>query len=148
MAVLQEKISKALIDALKAKEELRVSVLRMLKSALHNAAIAKNKPLTEEDELKIVRQELKKRIDASEGFISGGREESAAREKAEAGILQQYLPAELSDEDLFVIIRKHIEANGFLAKDFGSAMKAVMAEAGARADGARVSKMLKEKLPR
>lgn len=143
---LEQTINESLIIALKAKDELTVSVFRLLKSALKNAAVAKQSELTVEDELKVIKQEVKKRQDSVTSFRSAGREDLAVKEEAELKILQVYLPAEMPEAELSAIVDQVILAGSFSPADFGQAMKAIMAEVKGQADGARISALVKERL--
>jgi len=97
--------------------------------------------------LAVIKAQVKRRIDAAEAFAAGGRAESAAEERAEMGVLEGYLPAAMSDEDLESIVAGVMEANGFeTMADMGKAMKAVKAEIAGRADGRRVADLVKSKL--
>jgi uncharacterized protein YqeY len=100
-----------------------------------------------DDELAVLRRERKRRLDAAEQFRAGGRAELADKEESEATLISGYLPAELSDEDLGAIVTEKIEQTGAASPaDMGKVMGAVMPAVGGRADGKRVSALVKEKL--
>ena len=144
--MLEQKIAQDLTEALKSKQEARVSVLRMLKSALKNASIAKMGDLSEEDEFKIVKQEVKKRHDSITSYQQGNRGDLVAKEEAELEHLKPYLPPEISDEALQKIIDQVFAQAKFGPSDFGQAMKAVMAAIHGQADGSRISELVKQKI--
>ncbi|MFA6466852.1 MAG: GatB/YqeY domain-containing protein [Patescibacteria group bacterium] len=141
---LEKEIEKNYIEAFKAKKEIEVSTLRMLRSALKNLAIDKRiSSLEDEDVLSIVKRELKKRQDSIEAFRSAGRDDLLAREEAEARILEKYMPAMLSEEEIDKIIANIISAGH---DNFGLVMKEVMAQTKGRADGKIVQEKVKQKL--
>ena len=146
MPTLLEQLEADLITALKAKNESRVGALRMLKSALKNAQIQKMSALTEEETIKVLRSEIKKRHDSIASYAQANRQDLVDKEQAELAFVSGYLPAEMSDADLSAVVDKIIGANGFLAKDFGTAMKLVMAETKGAVSGQRISAIVKEKL--
>jgi uncharacterized protein len=137
--------------AFRNKEELKLSVLRLLKSAIKNLEIEKRgqgnaETLSEDDLAKVVKRELKKREEAIITFRQGDREELATKEQAELEILKQYAPAEMSETEIKTIVSAVISENNFTAKDFGQAMKLVMAKTNGQADGKIVSRLVKESL--
>lgn len=126
--------------AMKARDELRLSVLRGALSSFTNELIAKGKKptdqLTDEEALAVLRRQEKQRHDAAEQFEKGGRAESAEKEKEEARIIQEYLPAAATREDIEVVVKKKIEELGITdKKDMGKLMGSVMQEFKGRADG-------------
>lgn len=145
---LENKIKEDLIVALKNKEELKLSVLRMLSTSLSNASIAKNRAtLTDEEILKILKTEAKKRKEAAEAFQKANYLEQATKEQQELLIIEKYLPQQLSSEELQELIKKVLLENSLHGADqFGRAMGLVMKAVGQRADGALVQKMLKDLL--
>jgi hypothetical protein len=144
---LIEKIEQDLITALKAKEEVSVAVLRLLKSALKNKAIELKKTLTDEEAILVIRSEIKKRQESVEAFTQGGRQELADKEILELTILQKFLPPEISLEE---IKAKVISARESLPEEerlnFGKVMSAAMTELKGLADGQKVSQIVKEVL--
>ncbi len=149
MSNLQDQIKKDLITSLKAKEENRVSVLRMLQSAIKNKEIElkKREGLSDEEIGQVVASEAKKRNDSIESFKSGGRDELAAKEEKELEILKNYMPEQMSEEEVGKIVGKVIaDTRAASAADFGKVMGKVMAELKGKADGNLVSKLVKEKL--
>ena len=141
MTNLVQQIQTDMVAAMKSRDELKLSVLRMLKSAIQLAQIEKGKdtPLTDDDVLVLVRRLIKQRIEAAEMYKAGGVADRADSELAEAKILEVYQPAQLSDEDLAKIVAEiasQIGASG--PKDMGKMMGKVIAAAKGQADGNRV----------
>jgi uncharacterized protein YqeY len=145
---LQEKIQSHITDAMRSKDELRLSCLRMMKSAVKNKEIEKMKPLEEGEVLAVLNTLVKQRKDSVEQFRKGGREELAQKEEAEIKIIEQYLPASASDEDITRAIAEAIQETGASSmKDMGKVMQAVKVRlAGKTVDCGRVSQLVKEKL--
>lgn len=136
-------------DALKSaqleKQGLKVSTLRLLLSEIHNLEIQKSAELSEADIISVIQREVKKRKEAIEAFRRGGREDQAQKEEGELKILEEYLPAQLSNEELIKIIDQVI--NEVLTnKDMGVIMKMVMEKVAGRADGGTVSDLVRQKL--
>ncbi len=145
---LEELIEKDFLTALKSKrDEILVSVLRLLKTAVKNAEINKKEKLTVEEIQKVIASEVKKRKDSIESYQKGQREDLAAKEQQELEILEKYLPQQLNEEELRVLVQKVIAEGGSVTtKDFGKIIGQVMARAGGRAEGGMVSRLVKEKL--
>lgn len=150
MDELKNKIKENLKEAMRAGETTRISTIRMLLSAIHNKEIELGKQeagLTDEEVMDVIRTESKKRRDAIEGFEKGGRPESAAQEKEELGILEKYLPPEISDEELLAIIKKGIEESGAAGPaDFGKVMKIISPLLKGKASGSRIASSVKKEL--
>lgn len=147
----QSRIDQDIKTAMLAREAAKLSVLRMLKTALMNAAIEKGgagSTLDDSDALAIVRKEVKKRQDSVEAFEKGGRPEMAASEKAEIEILNAYLPRELSTAEVEALVKAAIaEAGATSKKDMGAVMKLVNAKSAGRADGRTLSAEVQKQLP-
>jgi len=145
---LQDKIQSHMADAMRSKDALRLSVLRMMKTAVKNKEVEKMKALEEPEVLAVLNSLVKQRRDSVEQFRSGGREELAQKEEAEIRVLEEYLPAAASDDDIRQAIDTAILETGAASiKDMGKVMKAALSLlAGKTADGGRVSQMVKEKL--
>lgn len=142
-----EKITKDLTEAMKAKDTFRTSVLRMLKSALKNEEINKKSPLTDDEVLSIIKKQVKTRKDSMNEYISYNRMDLADSLQKEIDILNEYLPEELSDEELEKIVKETItKVNAESIKQMGLVIKTISSEYGARCDMAKVSKLVKEKL--
>ncbi len=162
---LREEIQNDARQAMKAKEELRSSVLRMLTASLANKekekryGLSQAKPelneqelteasyLSEEEVLTVVSSEAKKRKEAISGFEKGGRTESAEKEKKELEILRKYLPEQLTEEEVKRLTIEAIKESGAeTVRDMGKVMKELMPKLKGRADGGLVSKMVKDLL--
>ena len=129
---------------MKAGEAEKRDVLRMLSSAIKNKEIEKRIELTDEQALEVIASEVKKRRESITQFMAGNRPELAAKEEAEINILATYLPAQLGEEELKKIVTETLA--GMDKSDVGGAMKAVMAKVKGKADGALVSKLVKDAL--
>jgi len=145
---LQEKIQSHLAEAMRNKDQLRLSVLRMMKSAVKNKEVEKMKPLEESECIAVLNTLVKQRKDSVEQFRNGGREELAQKEEAEIKIIEEYLPAAASDDDIRSAVEAAIqETSAASIKDMGRVMKATMSRlAGKTVDGSRVSQLVKENL--
>ncbi len=145
---LFEQVEKDLVVALKAKEELRLSVLRMMKTALKLKQTETGKPLADAEGLAVLRTLVKQRHESAEQFRKGGREELAEKEEAEIKIIQGYLPAAATEEEIeAAVVAALSETGATTAKDLGKVMKAAMAKlAGKNADGRRVSEKVRARL--
>ena len=148
---LQKQLADDFIKAIKEKDQIVVLVLRMLKAAIQNKKIekkiSKNDALSDTDIVAIIKSEIKKRNDSITDYQAGGREDLAAKERAEAVILKKYLPEQMSDEQVREVVQEVITAVGAGgAGDFGKVMGAVMAKTNGQADGQLVAKIVKEEL--
>jgi len=142
---LTDKIKDDFVDALKTKNVSKPSVLRMLKSALHNYQIAEKKELSDNDVIKIVQKEIKQRKDSIATFETGGRAELAEKEKKEIEILSKYMPQQLSGDELTKIVQAAIAETGASGPaDIGKVIGRVMPQVAGRADGGQVSTKVKE----
>jgi len=137
-----ERVKSDLTVAMKAGEKARVGALRLVLSELQKAAKEGGA-----DELAVLRREHKRRIEAAQVFRDAGRDELVAGEEAEAALIEGYLPAQMSDEQLGELIARVLAEAGPLAlKDMGRVMKLAMAAVDGRADGKRVSALVKQRL--
>lgn len=148
---LQQQIQDDLKASMKARDKTRTSTLRMALSALRNKAVEENLgpegELSDEQVEAVLSKQVKQHEEAAEGFRDGGRDEQAAAEEAEAGILREYLPEPLGDEELDGLIDEAIDEVGAQGPgDMGPVMGAVMPRVGSRADGDRVSERVRERL--
>jgi uncharacterized protein YqeY len=143
-----EKVEKDLVAALKAQETLKLSVLRMMKAALMNKKVEHGKAVDDQEALAVLRTLAKQRHESVEAFRKGAREDLAAKEEAEIKIVEAYLPAAASDEEIDAAVAAAIaETGASAAKDMGKAMKVAMAKlAGKNADGKRVSEKVRARL--
>src|SRR5919202_2925058 len=144
---LQDDIMYDIREAMKGRDRPRIEALRMLTAALKNGEIEKGRSLTENEELSILRRQLKQREESAEAFRKAGREDQAQTEEAEAEIVRRYLPAPLSDEELEELVDEAIRETGATSmKDMGAVMGRAMARAGNRTDGRRLSGLVRERL--
>ena len=147
--MLIDQIRTDLTDATKAREKMRQRTLRSVIAAVQEASVSgtEAKELDDDAVLAVIKAQVKRRIDAAEAFEAGGRADRAEEERAEMKVLEDYLPAAMSDEELESIVAGVMEANGFETRaDMGNAMKAVNAEVAGRADGRRVADLVKSRL--
>jgi uncharacterized protein YqeY len=142
VVTVADRVKQDVVLAMKQGDKDRVQALRLVLSELQKAAKE-----GDGDETAVLRRERKRRQESARAFRDGGRDELAAAEEAEADIIGGYLPAEMSDEELDSIVAEVIAETGAVEmKQMGVAMKAVMAKVGGRADGSRVSAMVKRAL--
>jgi uncharacterized protein len=145
---LSEQVQKDMIDAMRHKEELRLSTLRMMKAALQIKAIDKRAPLDEKEELQVFSTMIKQRKDSIEQFEKGNRPELAKKEADEIVFIEAYMPKAIGEDEITAAVKATIAEMGSpTMKDMGTVMKNVMAKfAGARVDGKIVSEMVKKQL--
>jgi uncharacterized protein YqeY len=143
-----DQLQKDLVAAMKAREEARLSALRMIKTALQKAHVDSAKPIDDAAEQQILKSLVKQRIDAADMFRKGGREESALKEEAEKKIIESYLPSAASEEEMLAAIDAAIAETGATsAKQMGLVMKAAQARlAGRTVDGKFISEKVKARL--
>ncbi|KKU04045.1 MAG: hypothetical protein UX88_C0005G0038 [Candidatus Woesebacteria bacterium GW2011_GWC2_47_16] len=154
--MIADTINQEIAKALKAKDEIRLSTLRLLSSALNYEFIAKQHKLSEEEELVVVRREVKRRKDAIEALrqaqgkltTSGSNmDERIKKEEAEMAVLEEYLPAAMSEEELTKMVEAAIAETGAKSlSDMGKVIGIVIAKAGGRAEGGAVSNLVRSKL--
>lgn len=147
---LPERIDADVKEAMRAKDALKLGVLRMLKAALKNAAIEKgggDAQMNDADVAQVIRKQVKQRQDSIESFEKGGRAELVAKEKEEMSILQSYLPQAMSADDLAKVVRETIAEVGATSKaQMGAVMKALQAKVAGRADGKALSAEVQKQL--
>jgi uncharacterized protein YqeY len=143
-----DQITQDMTQAMKAREELRLSTLRMMKSALKNKEIEKRSALDDKEALAVLSTMIKQRKDSIEQFTKGGRPELAKKEQAEIGIIESYMPRALGEEEVAAAVKATIAEMGSpTMKDMGKVMKNTMAKfGGARVDGKIVSEIVKREL--
>jgi uncharacterized protein YqeY len=145
-----EQIQKDMVAAMRSREELRLSTLRMIKAALKNKEIDKRAPLDEKEEQQVLATMIKQRRDSIEQFQKGGRLELADKEAAEIGLIDVYLPKAMGEEEVAtVVIATIAEMGAPTMKDMGTVIKNVMAKlqaSGARVEGKTVSGLVKQHL--
>ena len=147
---LTEQVQKDMVEAMRSRDELRLSTLRMMKTALENKRIEKRAPLEESEAQQVLNTLIKQRRDAIEQFKKGGRQELADKEAAEITLIEAYLPNALGEEAIAATVKATIAEMGSpTMKDMGTVMKNVMAKlqaAGARVDGKVVSELVRKQL--
>jgi hypothetical protein len=147
---VQERVDSDLKDAMRVKDTRKLGVLRMLKSALKYATIAKSgaeAQLSEAEAAQVVRKQAKQREDSIESFEKGGRSELAAKEKEELSILNTYLPQAMNSDELAKVVRETIAETGVTSKaQMGIVMKALQAKVAGRADGKTLSQEVSRQL--
>jgi uncharacterized protein YqeY len=147
---IPEQIQKDITTAMKARDEARLSALRMVKTALKNKEIEKMSPLDDKESQQVLTTLIKQRKDSIEQFRKGGRNEMADKEQAEISVIESYLPKAAGEEEIVAGVRAVISEMGApTMKDMGTVMKNVMARfqgAGIRVDGKTVSETVKREL--
>lgn len=149
MSELAERMKQDLKDAMKARDQVRVATLRMAIAAVQEEAVSGRsaRELSDDDVEKVLRTQVKRRDEAAEAFQAAGRDEQAARELDERAILSAYLPEEMDDDELEALVDEALATGGFNEpSQMGQAMNTVMAAVAGRAEGKRVSAMVKSKL--
>ena len=146
--MLKEQIIKDLTEAMKAKDELRLSTLRMLKAAIMNYEVSgADMVATDDVVVDLVKKGIKQRKEAAEGFEKGGNKEAAQKELDEIKILEAYMPEQMSEDQVKAIVQETITQTGASGpQDFGKVMGAVMGKVKGQADGGMVNKVVKELL--
>lgn len=135
--------------SMKARDELRTGTLRMVLTAITNEEVAgkASRELSDDEVLKVVAREAKKRREAAEAFDTGNRPELAAKERAEGVILDEYLPAQLSDDELVAIVTAAVESTGASGpQEMGQVMKVVQPQVAGRAEGGRIATEVRKQL--
>ncbi|MDH6225808.1 MULTISPECIES: GatB/YqeY domain-containing protein [Streptomyces] len=152
MTTLKSKLQEDLNAAIKGRDELRSSTLRLTLTAITKEEVAgtEKRELSDDEVLKVITREAKKRREAAEAFAQGGRAESAEREKAEGEVLAEYLPQQLSDDELDELVGQAVEearaAGAEGPKAMGQVMKIVNPKVAGRAEGGRVAAAVKRRL--
>ncbi len=147
---ISEQIQKDMVEAMRSRDELRLSTLRMVKSALKNKEVDKRAPLDDKECQQVLSTLIKQRKDSIEQFQKGGRQELADKEAAEIKIIEAYLPKALGEEEIAAAVKATIAEMGSpTMKDMGTVMKNSMAKlqaTGARVEGKTVSEIVKKQL--
>jgi uncharacterized protein YqeY len=149
MTTLKARLEADLREAMKARDELVTSTLRMAITAVRNAEVAgtQARQLTDDEVIGVLTREAKKRREAAEAFSGAGRVESARMEVAEAGILARYLPAQLGDDELADLVRQALAGGGFTSMaQMGPAMKAAKEAVAGQAEGGRIAAEVRRQL--
>ena len=146
---LKARLQHDLHDAMRARDKVRSGTLRMTLTSITNAEVAGDeaRELSDDEVLKVVAKEAKKRKEAAAAFTGAGRPELAATEEAELVVLEAYLPAQLADDELRAIVDRAVASTGATGMpQLGLVMKAAQAEAAGRADGGRVAAVVRQVL--
>ncbi|NDL60982.1 GatB/YqeY domain-containing protein [Phytoactinopolyspora mesophila] len=149
MASLKDRIKSDLTDAMRARDDVRKGTLRMTLSAIGTAEVAGSaaKELSDDEVITVLTREVKRRREAAEAFRAGGRADSAQREEAEAAIISEYLPAQLSGEELAQLVDQAVaEAGAESPRDMGKVMKVLQPKVAGRAEGRVVADAVKQRL--
>jgi uncharacterized protein YqeY len=151
MSALKDRLRSDLTTAIKARDELRSSTLRMVLTAITNAEVAgkEARELTDEDVLGVLTSEGKKRREAAEAFEDAGRTDQAAKERAEFEVLSRYLPEQLTAEEIAALVTEAVEATGARAEGpraMGKVMGALQSKVKGRADGGVVAAEVRKQL--
>jgi uncharacterized protein len=149
MSTLKDRLTADMRTALKARDELTTSTLRMALAAVGTAEVAgkAKRELTDDEVLVVLTKEAKKRREAATAFAEAGRSEQAAKESAEGEVLERYLPKQLSDDELAEVVAGALAAGGFTGKaQMGPAMKAAQSAVAGRAEGGRVAGEVRRQL--
>lgn len=144
---LADRLTEDMKQAMKGKDKLRLSVIRMVRAAMKNQEIDSQNPLTEDDVIAIVRRELKQRRDSLLAFESAGRTDLADEAKAEISVLLAYLPQQLSESEVRSLVEESISTVGAKGKsDIGKVMADIMPKIRGRADGKMVQQIVQSLL--
>jgi uncharacterized protein YqeY len=149
MGTLKDRLTEDMRGAMKARDETATSTLRMALAAVRNVEVAgpEARELSDQEVLAVLTKEAKRRREAATAFADAGREELAAKERAEEEVLGRYLPAQLGDEELAELVAGALAGGGFSGKaQMGPAMKAAQAAVAGRAEGARVAAEVRRQL--
>ncbi|HTD79317.1 MAG TPA: GatB/YqeY domain-containing protein [Chloroflexota bacterium] len=147
MATLNERLTADMKAALRARESLRLSTIRLLLAALKNAQIEAMHPLSDEEALAVLRKQARMRHEAIEQYRKGGREDLASKEEAELAINESYLPAAATEDQIRAAVREAIAATGASGpKDMSVVMRTTMSRLGGRAVGRQVQGLVREEL--
>ena len=142
-----QRLEEELREARLARDDARRDALSLLLSSLRSAEKDLQRELTEDEELQVLQRERKRRVEAAEAFRNAGREEQAAAEEAELAVLEEFMPAQLSEEEVEEIVDDAIaEVGATSMRDLGRVMADVMPQVAGRADGSMVSQLVREKL--
>jgi uncharacterized protein len=144
---IDEKVNSEMIAAAKAKDQVRLSAIRMVKAAMHNREIDLKRKLSEVEFLQLLSSMVKQRKDSIDQFRKGGREDLVNKEEAELKVIQAFMPQQMSEEDVAREIETAIKEVGAIGiKDMGKVMKVLMQRLTGKADGKLVGEKVKEKL--
>ncbi|MGD0279015.1 MAG: GatB/YqeY domain-containing protein [Smithella sp.] len=141
---INARLNEEMVTAAKSKDKIRLSAIRMLKSGLHNKEINLMRPLNESEILQVLSSMIKQRKDSIEQFAKGGRTDLVEKEEAELKVIQEFMPAQMSEDEVDALIKKTIEEAGAVSvKDMGKVMKILMPKLTGTADGKIVGEKVK-----
>ena len=144
---ITERVQSDLAAAAKARDQARLAALRLVLDSLRKEAKEARRELDEQQEIAVLKRERKRRAEAAEAYRGGGRIELAEKEEAEGALIDEYLPEQISDQELEALVNDAVGETGAQSpKEMGKVMAAVMPRLGGRADGRRVSEAVRERL--
>ncbi len=146
---LKAKLQHDLHDAMRSKDKVRAGTLRMALTAITTAEVAGDeaRELDDDEVVGVMAKEAKRRREAADAYAGAGRPELAEAEQAELAVLEEYLPAQLGDDDLLAVVERAVAQTGASSmRDMGQVMKAAQAEVAGRADGGRIAALVKKVL--
>lgn len=144
---LKDQLTADMKEAMRNKDKVALNTIRMLKASVQNEEIALGRSLSEEEELTVLSREMKQRRDSYDEFTKAGRDDLAEQLKEEIAVVQRYLPAQLSEDEIRSLVADAIDSvNATGMSDFGKVMGAVMPKVKGKADGNQVNAMVKEQL--
>lgn len=140
-------INREMVLAAKSKDKIRLSAIRMMKTGIHNREIDLKRKMTESEFLQMLSSMVKQRKDSIDQFKKGGREDLVEKEEAELKVIQQFMPVQMSEEDIDLEIQRTMQEVGAVSiKDMGKVMKVLMPKLTGKADGKIVGDKVKERL--
>ncbi|WP_163327851.1 GatB/YqeY domain-containing protein [Desulfurobacterium thermolithotrophum] len=144
---LKEQLLQDMKEAMRAKDKVRLSTIRMINSLIKNAEIDKRGELTDDEITQLLMKYAKQRKEAIQMYEKGGRQDLVEKEKAELAVVESYLPKQMSEEEIREVVKEAIEATGASSpKDIGKVMQQVMPKVKGKADGSVVNKIVRELL--
>lgn len=147
MADLKTRLAEEQKQALKAGERVRLAALRLLSASVKNREVELRRELADDEFLEVVAREVKRRKEAAEAYERGARQDLVEREREEQAVLEAYLPAGLSDEEVAALVEEAVSATGAVGPgDLGKVMGYAMGKAKGRVDGTRVNELVRARL--
>jgi len=144
---LQDQLTEAMKNAMKAKDSLRLNAIRLMRTAIKNKEIDTRTTLSDEDVIGVLSTLVKQRKESAEVYRANQREDLAEKEEAELAVIQDFLPAQMSEDEIRAAIEAAVQESGATSpKDMGKVMKIVSAQTRGRADGRLVSDLVKARL--
>jgi len=142
---LNERLNEDMKQAMKDKDKFRLSVVRMMRASIKNVEIDEKRTLSDEEVINILQREVKQRKDSLQEFVKAGRDDLAADVQAEIAIISEYLPQQLSEEEIKAVVQQTIQEVGASSKaDMGKVMGALMPKVKGRADGRLVNQIVQQ----